>query len=446
MNRSFELIKKITILTLSFFLLGVNFQASSQEKKLSFPITQFELKNGLHVILVEDYSLPLVSIVVGYDVGSINEPPGKTGLAYLLQNMMFQGSENVGRMQHVRLIDKVGGILNATTTEDKTIFFQTVPSNQLARILWLEADRMNSLDINPLDIEQVKEALIEENRHQKETNSYFESLLAFDKLLYPDPAFSHPIIGYENDIRNLTVEDIKNFYQTFYTTNNAVLAIAGNIDKRKTEIEIRKYFETIPRGKDISLPESKPLEKKAVVKTFEDSMVSSPGFYLGYAIASPLSDDFYPLTILEYILLRGKTSRLYKRLIERERIAFSLSGGIEKRKNLARFKIFIINNNWMMAEICQKALFSEFNKIRIDPISEEELLKSKNLFKMDYLRQFETSLSKALSLAEIFLEKRRVDDPWDELEKYLAVSPYIIMRAAKRYFTEDSIILNVKIK
>jgi zinc protease len=446
MRRSFESIKKITILTLSFFLLGVNFHVSPQEKKLSFPITQFELKNGLQVILVEDYSLPLVSIVVGYDVGSINEPPGKTGLAYLLQNMMFQGSENVGRMQHVRLIDKVGGTLNATTTEDKTIFYQTVPSNQLARVLWLEADRMNSLDINSLDIEQVKEALIEENRHQKETNSYFESLLAFDKLIYPDPAFSHPIIGYETDIRNLTVEDIKNFYQTFYTTNNAVLAIAGNIDKRKTEIEIRKYFETIPRGKDISLPEPKPLEKKAVVKTFEDSNVSSPGFYLGYAIASPLSDDFYPLTILEYILLRGKTSRLYKRLIERERIAFSLSGGIEKRKNLARFKIFVINNNWMMAEICQKALFSEFNKIRIDPISEEELLKSKNLFKMDYLRQFETSLSKALSLAEIFLEKKRVDDPWDELEKYLAVSPYIIMRAAKRYFTEDSIILNVKIK
>jgi zinc protease len=446
MSRSFESIKKISILILSFLVLGVNFHASPQERKLSFPITQFELKNGLHVILVEDYSLPLVSIVVGYDVGSINEPQGKSGLAYLLQNMMFQGSENVGRMQHVRLIDKVGGTLNASTTEDKTIFYQTVPSNQLARVLWLEADRMNSLDINPLDIEQVKEPLIEESRHQKEANPYFESLLAFDKLLYPDDTFSHPIIGYEADIRNLTIEDIKNFYQTFYTPNNAVLAIAGNIDKRKTEIEIRKYFETIPRGRDLPLPELKPLEKKAVIKTFEDSMASTPGFYFGYAIASPLSDDFYPLTVLEYILLRGKTSRLYKRLIERERTAFSLSGGIEKRKNIARFKIFVNANNWMMAKMCQKALLSEFNKIRIDPISEEELLKSKNLFKMDYCRQFETSLNKALSLAECFLEKKRVDDPWDELEKYLAVTPYIIMRAAKRYFTEDSIILNVKIK
>ncbi len=447
MSRSSKSRKTILIIGLFLFTLGVNFSAPSQEKKISFPITQFELKNGLQVILAEDYSLPLVSVVVGYNVGSINESPGKTGLAYLLQKMMFQGSENVGRMQHIKLIDNIGGILNATTTEDKTIFYQTVPSNQLARVLWLESDRMNSLDVNSLNIEQVKEALIEENRNRKEANPYFESLLAFDNLLYPDPAFSHPIIGYEADIRELTAEDIKNFYKTFYTPNNAVLSIAGNIDKRKTEREIRKYFETIPRGNNISpLPESDPLEKKEMVKTFEDSMATSPAFYLGYAVASPSSADFYPLTILEYILLRGKTSRLYKRLIERERIGFNLIGGLEKRKNLARFKIFIVSNNWMMVERCQKALFSELNKVRITPISEEEILKSKNLFKMDYLRQFETSLGKALSLAETFLEKKRVDDPGDELEKYLAVTPYIIMRTAKRYFTEESIILNVKIK
>ena len=446
MSMSSKARKIILTLSLSFFLLSINFRAPSQEKELSFPITQFELKNGLKVILAEDYSLPLVAVVVGYNVGSINEPPGKTGLAYLLQNMMFQGSENVGRMQHIRLIDRVGGTLNATTTEDKTIFYQTVPSNQLARVLWLESDRMNSLDINSLNIEQVKEVLIEENRHRKEADPYFESSLAFDKLLYPDPAFSHPLIGFETDIRNLTVEDIKNFYQNYYCPNNAVLSIAGNIDKRKAEREIRRYFETIPRGKDIPLPESTPLEKKAVVKTFENSMASSPAFYLGYAVAPPFSDDFYPLTILEYILLRGKTSRFYNRLIERERIAFNLSGGLEKRKNLARFKIFIINNNWMMVERCQKAVFSEFNKIRINPISEEELLKSKNLFKMDYLHQFETSLNKASSLAETFLETKRVEDPGGELEKYLAVSPYTIMRTAKRYFSEESIILNVKIK
>ncbi len=436
-------------LTFSFFmfLAVTSFLFGVQEKKeISVPVTQFKLKNDLQVILCEDYSLPLVSVVVGYKVGSTNEQSGKTGLAYLLENMMFHGSENVSRLQHVGLIDKVGGILNATTTEDKTIFFQTVPSNQLARVLWLESDRMNSLDINPLKVERVKESLLEEIRHRKEINPYFDSLLEFDKLLYSDEAYSHPVCGIEADIRDLTVEDIKKFYQTFYRPNNAVLVIAGNFDKKKTEIEIRKYFETIPKGKEI--PDSqtpKPMEKEAVIKTFEDSLASSPAFHLGYIAASPSSDDFYPMKIVEYLLLRGKTSRLYKRLIKRERIAFSLSGGIEKRKNLSRLKIFVVNSNYFMVERSQKAIFSEISRLKSNPISDKELEKSKNMFEMDYVHQFETSLDKALFFAETFLSKNSIDDPSDELAKYLAVTPYAVMRAANRYLTQE-IILNIRLK
>lgn len=446
MRKSLKFRKKLLILSLFLSLLAGNFSSLSQEKKeLSFPVTQFKLKNGLQVILTEDYSLPLVSIVVGYNVGSIHEPPGKTGLAYLLQNLMFHGSENVGRMQHISLIDKVGGILNATTTEDKTIFQQTVPSNQLVRVLWLESDRMNSLNIDTLDVEQVKEVLINEIQRRKEANPYFDSSLVFDQLLYPDPAYSHPVIGNEADLRDLTVEDIKNFYQTFYRPNNAVISIAGNIDKRKAEREIRKYFESIPRGKDIpSVTPPKPLEKKTVIKTFEDSLAPSPGFHLGYQLASPLSDEFYPLKIIEYILLRGKTSQLYGRLIMKERTAYSLSGGIEKRKELARLKILVTCTSSMM-ETNEKAIFSELNRIRSNLLPEKELKKAKNLFKMDYLHQFETSLDKALSLAETYLAKERIDDPSDELDKYLAVTPYVIIRAASRYLSQG-IILNIRLK
>ena len=437
---------KLLILGLYLFLLLGNFPAHGQDKqRLSFPIKQYKLENGLQVILSEDYSLPVVSVAVAYNVGSINEPPEKTGLAYLLENLMFQGSQNVGRMQHISFIRRTGGDLNATTTEDKTIFQQTVPSHQLALVLWLESDRMKSLEITAANVEQAKEALIEEIHQRKATEPYLESFLTFDRLLYPNLAYSHPVIGNEADVRDLTVEDVKDFYSTFYTPNNAVLSIAGDIDKRKTEEDIRKYFHTIQKGKDIPLPPSlKPSSKEATI-TSKEFLAPLPGFHIGYRIASPYSQDFYPLKIIEYILLRGITSRLYKKLIKRTRIARSLSGSIEKRKELATFKIFVSSSNEIMAERSKRVIFSEINKLKSSLVSEKELRKAKNIFKMDYHNQYATSADKAVFLAEAFLSKKSLDDLPDELGNYLSVDHYSLIRIMRRYFTNE-IVFDIKIK
>ena len=437
---------KLLILGLYLFLLLGNFPAHGQDKqRLSFPIKQYKLENGLQIILSEDYSLPVVSVVVAYNVGSINESPGKTGLAYLLENLMFQGSQNVGRMQHISFIRRTGGDLNATTTEDKTIFQQTVPSHQLALALWLESDRMKSLEITAANVEQAKEALIEEIHQRKATELYLESSLTFDRLLYPNLAYSHPVIGNEADVRNLTVEDVKDFYSIFYTPNNAVLAIAGNIDKRKTEEDIRKYFYTIQKGKDIPLLSSlKSSDKKATVIS-KESLAPLPGFHIGYRIASPYSQDFYTLKIIEYILLRGITSRLYKKLIKRIRLARFLSGSIEKRKELATFKIFVSSSNEIMVERSKRVIFSEINKLKSSLVSEKELRKAKNIFKMDYLNQYATSSDKAVFLTEAFLFKKSLDDLPDELEKYLSVDYYSLIRVMQRYFTNE-IVFDIKIK
>ncbi len=446
MCESLRFKNKLLILGLYLFLLLGNFPAHAQDKqRLSLPIKQYKLENGLQVILSEDYSLPVVSVAVAYNVGSINEPPGKTGLAYLLENLMFQGSQNVGRMQHISFIRRTGGDLNATTTEDKTIFQQTVPSHQLALVLWLESDRMKSLEITAANVEQAKEALIEEIHQRKATEPYLESFLTFDRLLYPNFAYSHPVIGNEADVRDLTVEDVKDFYSTFYTPNNAVLSIAGDIDKRKTEEDIRKYFYTIQKGKDIPLPpSSKPSDKVATIIA-KEFLVPLPGFRIGYRIASPYSQDFYPLKIIEYILLRGITSRLYKKLIKRTRIARSLSGSIEKRKELATFKIFVSSSNEIMAERSKKVIFSEINKLKSSLVSEKELRKAKNIFKMDYLNQYATSADKAVFLAEAFLSKKSLDDLPDELGNYLSVDHYSLIRIMRRYFINE-IVFDIKIK
>ncbi len=437
---------KLLIFGLYLFLLLGNFPVHGQDKqRLFFPIKHYKLENGLQVILSEDYSLPVVSVAVAYNVGSINEPPGKTGLAYLLENLMFQGSQNIGRMQHISFIHRTGGDLNATTTEDKTIFQQTVPSHQLALVLWLESDRMKSLEITATNVEQAKEALIEEIHQRKATEPYLESFLTFDRLLYPNLAYSHPVIGNEADVRDLTVEDVKGFYSTFYTPNNAVLSIAGDIDKRKTEEDIRKYFYTIQKGKDILPSPSPQLSDKEAAIITKEFLAPLPGFHIGYRIASPYSQDFHSLKIIEYILLRGITSRLYKKLIKRTRIARTLTGSIEKRKELATFKIFVSSSNEIMAERSKRVIFSEINKLKLSLVSEKELKKAKNIFKMDYLNQYATSADKAVFLAEAFLSKKSLDDLPDELRNYLSVDHYNIIRIMRRYFTNE-IVFDIKIK
>ena len=448
MNKDHKLKEKFIILCLALLFLGSILSIKAQDQKdFPFPVTQYKLENGLHVILSEDQSLPVVSVVVAYDVGSINEPPGKTGLAYLMENLMFQGSENVNRMQHISLINKVGGELSATTSEDKTIFFQRVPSNQLAQVLWLESDRMKSLQINASNIEQAKQALIGGIKGMKESEPYLRSFWRFDQLLYSNFAYSHPVTGDEEDVKNLTVQDVNNFYRTYYVPNNAVLTIVGKIDREKTLEDVRKYFETIPEGREIpNLPLPSSPVKETIVESIEAPFAQSPGFLFGYRLPHPSSDEFYALSIIEYILLKGTTSRIHKKLLKRERTALQLSGGIEVRRELAGLKIFVMNNNPIMVQRSKRAIFSELHKLKSSYVSDEELKKSKNMFKMEYVSQYTSSLPRALYLAETFITKKILLNPSEELEKYLKVTPVDIARISNKYFGAASIILDIKTK
>ncbi len=451
MNTDHKLNEKLIILCLALFLLGSSLSLRAQDtqdkKDFPFPVTTYKFNNGLNVILSEDQSLPVVSVVVAYGVGSINEPPGKTGLAYLMEKLMFLGSENVNRMQHISLINRVGGEFNATTTEDKTIFSQRVPSNQLSQVLWLESDRMKSLQIDASNVEQAKQILIEELISMKESQPYLRSFWRFDELLYSNFAYSHPVAGDEQDVRNLTVQDVTDFYRTFYVPNNAVLTIVGKFDREKTLEDAKKYFETIPEGTEIphlTLPSS-PV-KETIVESIEAPLAESPGFLFGYRLPSPSSDDFYPVSIIEYILLKGNTSRIHRRLIKRERTAAHLDGEMEVRKELAVLKLFVLNNNTLMAQRSKKAIFSELHKLKSNYIADEELTKFKNLFKMDYLNQFTSSQAKALFFSETFITRKILLNPSEELEKYLAVTPFDIVRVSHKYFGAASIILDIKTK
>lgn len=439
------------LLGFGLFFLGSLALGSSvlAQQRLSFPLTHFKLRNGLQVILSEDFSLPLVSVAVAYDVGSVHEVSGKTGLAYLMENLMFSGSANVSPRQHINYINWAGGQFNAAASEDMTLFYQTVPSNQLALVLWLESDRMKSLELSEAEFEKARNDHLDDLRQRKMADPYLESSLSFDQLLYSDFAYSHPLLGTEDDVRNLTFDDVKSFYSTYYVPNNAVLCITGNFNKLKARELVARYFETIPAGKDVS-PSLEPwvYTKKQVLKSFENVLTSAPAFHLGFRIGSPSSNDFYVLSIIDYILLRGQSSRLTRRLMNRNnKIAYQLSGGIEKKKDRAVYKIFGVVNTPMMADQCLEAIFSELDRLKTAFLSEDELARYKNMFKQDYLGRFSSSMEKAIFLCESYLTIRNFDDLPLELDRYLNVTKNDIVGIINRYFTADnSIVLNIKTK
>lgn len=434
----------ITIACLLFSLPSIGLQS---EEMLTFPFSSFQLENGLQVILAEDYAIPVVSVVVAYNVGSVNDREGKTGLAYLTRNLLFQGSRNIRKLQHINFINRIGGRVNAQTGLDKTILSQTVSSNHLATVLWLEADRMISLNITAENLEQAKNAIIDELNSQKYSDPYIENAIQFDGLLFGHNSYSRSLRGKETDIREITVKDVTDFYSTYFTPNNAVLCITGNINKEKTSRLVKKYFQTIPRGKEHppsqihNVPENTGSET-----TIKNSLASSPGFFLGYQISPPRSPDFYALTLVEYILLKGNSSRLYKRLMRRERLAIQMRGGIEKRSDRAAFSLFVTNTNEYTKEMSLKAIASEINRLRTTPVTEEEFRKAKNVFKRDYIKRFSTSWDKAIFLAEAYLAGISIEELPDELGKYLRVSATRIPSVMNRYFRQGSTMLNIEIK
>ncbi len=412
---------------------------SAVPKGLDLPLTQYRLKNGLQVILSEDDSLPVVSVVVAYGAGPVREQPGRSGLAYLMENLMFQGSENVSPMQHINYVQRIGGEFNANTAFDKTYFYETVPSNQLALALWLESDRMAAPAVTGPGVERAKEALIAEIRQRRMTEPYMESFFLFDSLLFPDFAYGHPVIGTEEDLKRITEEDARAFADAYYVPSNAVLCIAGSFSVPKTRELVAKYFETIPRGGDVPAP---PPPSPAAIPVRErvlgDPLAPSPAVHVGYRLDRLQEDDSYGLKIMDILLIHGKSSRLHKRLVKKDRIALYLNGGVEDRGGRPSLRIFAISPNAVMADLCRKAVAAEIGRFRTTLVSEHELAKAKVLFKSEYLGRLATSLPRALFLCESFLSGARLEDVPGEFERYLRVTPATLISLANRLFKPEN--------
>src|SRR4051812_25272414 len=240
-------------------------------------ITDTVLPNGLRVVIQEDHAAPVFSIAVNYNVGSRNERKGRTGFAHLFEHMMFKGSENVGQNEHPYLMFMNGGSMNGTTNKDRTVYYETLPSNQLDLALFLEADRMKSLAITKENLENQINAVQEERRSGVDNQPYGKTFELLPELAYENFAYEHSVIGSMADLSAATVDDVADFFRMYYAPNNAILAIVGDVDIKTTLEKIKKYFSGIPRQPNpppVDVTEPPQAEERRA--TLEDALVRLP--------------------------------------------------------------------------------------------------------------------------------------------------------------------------
>ncbi|CUS98566.1 Predicted Zn-dependent peptidase [Candidatus Kryptobacter tengchongensis] len=428
---------KILKLNVFLFMLNVFLKPvelfPQSEGKIDF--VEFTLENGLHVILHEDHSTPIVAVNVCYHVGSKNEKPDKTGFAHLFEHLMFDGSKNVKRGEFDKYISQAGGYDNAYTTEDKTNYYEVLPSNYLELALWLESDRMLEFSIQEISLITQREVVKEERRWRYENRPYGSAWIKISEKSFKKHPYRWPVIGYQEHLDKASMDDVKEFYETFYVPNNAVLVIAGDIDIEKTKKLVEKYFADIPKGPDNiphPSPEDEPLENE-IHEVVEDINAPLPAVFMSYRIPEEGNPDSYALALLSNILSVGESSRLYQRLVYRDKIANEVETYSDSREHPGLFLIYAIANPGFSSDTLEKVIDEEIDKIKNYGVEEKELEKAKNKIESALVSARQTVQGKADLLAHYYTFYKNPALVNREIDKYRSVTVEDIKRVAQVY-------------
>ena len=417
--------------------------AAVKPPKLQYQL--LTLPNGLRVILSEDHSTPIAHVAVWYHVGSKNERAGRTGFAHLFEHMMFKGSHNVEPDSHTSLIASVGGRSNAYTTEDETVFWQTVPANYLPIVLWLEADRMATLRIDEAAFKREREVVKEERRMRIENQPYGRlNEIIFDHAFTTHP-YKHPTIGSMKDLEAASVDDVREFHKTFYVPANATVTIVGDFDAAQTVQLVNQYFGRVPRGagavpRNIPKEPAQKQEKRAVVS----ESWPLPAVVVGYHVTYDGHPDAYPLHVAGKILSDGNSSRIPRELMYNKRLALTAFGSSNITEDPNLFYAVAVLQPGRTAAEAEKALIEEFEKLKREPISANELQRAKNQWARDYILSRETIQEKAMHLAHAAVIHNDIATADGEFEIFMNVTTADIQRVAKTYFNESNrVVLHV---
>ncbi len=400
------------------------------------PITRATLANGLRVVLSPDRTVPTVALAVYYDVGSRNEEPGHSGFAHLFEHMMFQGSENVAKGEHFGLVMNRGGSMNGTTSEDRTNYFETLPSNELELGLFLEADRMRSLAVNETNFENQRQTVMEERRQSYENRAYAQSMLRINALTYSGWfPYEHSTIGEMSDLQNAPLAAVQEFWQRWYAPNNAVLAISGDFDVDATLARVRNYFEPIARRDTPAFaPSALPAQTAERRETMTDALAELPAFHIAYHIPPSREPDHYAIEVLSMVLGDGESSRLYQKLVKEREILQEISVSTDDRRGPDVFSFWGVVAQNHTADEARTVIYDELTRIAQEGITSRELEKAKNRLRAYFVFGLQSNLARAQQLAEFEMYAGNAELLRAELDRYLAITADDVKRVAGAYF------------
>jgi len=425
---------------------------SSAVKVPQIKFTDYRLSNGLRVILSVDHAAPVVAVSVTYDVGSRNEREGRTGFAHLFEHMMFQGSQNVGKGEHMLLIQDNGGTMNGTTNQDRTNYFETVPANQLDLALFLESDRMRSLDISQANLDNQRAVVQEEKRQSYDNQPYGGMSEALQGLAYSSFGYRHTTIGSMADLNAATLEDVRNFFKTYYAPNNACIAIVGDFNEGEAKKKVEKYFGSIPRQQPPPVPDltEAPLngEKR---KLLSDPLARLTRYEMAFKTVSGDNPDYYALSMLSSILSGGRTGRLNSDVVEK-RLALNANAGVQAGRGPGLFSFSGTLSPDGNVEELEKAFDAEIARIQKDGVTDAEIQRARTQARARALVGFggggrggggfggglQTVLGRANALSQnaiFYNDPGRINT---QLQRMEAVTAADVKRVANQYLKRDN--------
>jgi zinc protease len=436
-SRGLRALAAVSLMAVLVGAAAVRPSAAVRPPKLQYEITT--LPNGLTLVLSEDHSTPIVHVNLTYHVGSKNEKPGRTGFAHLFEHLMFKGSKNVLPEAHTSFVASVGGQSNAYTTDDETVFWETLPSQYLPLALWLEADRMATLRIDKDTFTNEREVVKEERRMRVDNQPYGRlNEIIYDQAFTVHP-YKHATIGSMVDLEAASVEDVRDFYRTYYVPGNATLVIVGDFDSSQALQLVNQYIGRVPKAdrevpRDIPKEPAQTKEKRVTLQ----QPVPLPAVVVAYHITFDGNPDSYPLHIAAKVLSDGQSSRIYKKLVYDKQLAVAAFGSANLIEDPNLFYAVAIVQPPHTTEEVSAALITELDRLKNEPITEHELQRTKNQFARDYILGRESNQQKAGILAHAVVIHRDIKTADGEFDIFQNITVDDVQRVARTYFRPEN--------
>lgn len=418
-------------------LLGFAIGVSAQTTNIEF--TKYKLDNGLTVILHQDRSTPIVAVSIMYKVGGKDSFEGRTGFAHFFEHLLFEGSENIERGEFMNYIQNAGGQFNANTSQDRTYYYEILPSNQLELGLWLESERLLHAVVDIKGVETQREVVKEERRQSMDNRPYGQLLYELFRHGFQQHPYKDPNIGYMADLNSAQEEDFKKFYKMYYVPNNAVLSIAGDFDEADTKELIEKYFATIPQGETPpAITTVEPPLGGEVRDSIYDAKAPLPALVMGYRTPERNHPDYYAISMMNQVLSQGQSSRLNKVLVDEKGLAvqaLSIPSFTQDPGLAIGFAVLKPGTDIQMVE---EIFNGEVEKLQATLIGEKEFQKLQNQVEANAISGYGSMAGIAESLANYEMYQGDANLINTEVQRYMAVTREDIRRVAKTYYTKDN--------